>query len=79
MKIKNKMANRVMSILLSIALLMTCVPNSLLVASADSTTATETVADPGTAHTWETMLGTSEDGNRYAGRVWVDKSVYKNG
>ena len=79
MKIKNKMANRVMSILLSIALLMTCVPNSLLVASADSTTATETVAAPGTAHTWETMLGTSEDGNRYAGRVWVDKSVYKNG
>lgn len=79
MKIKNKMANRIMSILLGIALLMTCVPNTLLVASADSATATETVVDPGTAHTWETMLGTSEDGNRYAGRVWVDKSVYKNG
>lgn len=38
-----------------------------------------TVTDPGTADSWEGMMGTSVDGNRYAGRVWVDKSVYKDG
>ena len=37
------------------------------------------VADPGTAHTFETILGTDKDGNRYAGRLWVDKSVYTDG
>lgn len=79
MKSNKKLIKRCMSIILSIALLMTGVPNTLLVASADTTTAAETVADPGTAHTWETMLGTGADGNRYAGRVWVDKSVYTDG
>ncbi len=33
-------------------------------------------ADASTAQTFESMLGTDKDGNRYAGRVWVDKSVY---
>ena len=37
------------------------------------------IADPGTAHTWESMMGAASDGNRYAGRVWVDKSLYKDG
>ena len=36
-------------------------------------------ADAGTAHTWETMMGTDSDGNRYAGRVWADKSVFTDG
>ena len=39
----------------------------------------DVVADPGTADAWEDIMGTSADGNRYAGRVWVDKSVYKDG
>ncbi len=77
MKSNKKLKKRCMSILLSIALLMTGVPDTLLVASADATSATE--ADPGTADTWETMMGTDADGNRYAGRVWVDKSVYTDG
>ena len=38
-----------------------------------------TEADPGTAHTFETIMGQEADGNRYAGRLWVDKSVYKDG
>lgn len=37
------------------------------------------VADPGTAHTFETIMGQETDGNRYAGRLWVDKSVYTDG
>ena len=37
------------------------------------------VTDPGTAHTREEIMGTDGDGSRYAGRVWVDKSVYKDG
>jgi len=33
-------------------------------------------ADPTTAHTHSAMLGSGEEGNRYSGRIWVDKSVY---
>ncbi len=36
----------------------------------------KTVADASTAQNYESMLGTDVDGNRYAGRVWADKSVY---
>ena len=38
-----------------------------------------TVADSSTAMSYEDMLGTGADGNRYAGRVWTDKSVYNTG
>lgn len=34
------------------------------------------VADTSTAMNYENMLGTDADGNRYAGRIWADKSVY---
>lgn len=36
------------------------------------------VLDPSTMTDYEHMLGTDIDGNRYAGRVWADKSVFKN-
>ncbi len=78
MTAKTKISNRFLSIFLCIALLMTFLPMSML--TAKSASATENIiADPGTADTWETMMGTDADGNRYAGRVWVDKSVYTNG
>ena len=80
---KARLSKRITSMLLSVILLLTCIPLS---AAADttgngsgSTASTDVVTDPGTAYTWETMMGTEADGNRYAGRVWVDKSVYKNG
>ena len=78
MTAKTKMTKRVMSVLLSIAVFMTCLPLSVFAANGATESAT-VVADPGTAHTWESMMGTDTDGNRYAGRVWVDKSVYTDG
>ena len=71
---------RLISLCLCMALMMCYIP---LNAKADDvklhTSVSESVADPGTADSWETMMGIKEDGNRYAGRVWVDKSVYRDG
>ena len=75
-----KLRDRILSAFLCVALLLSCLPLSALQASATNATVVDgTVADPGTAHTWENMLGTDKDGDRYAGRVWADKSVYTNG
>jgi len=70
-----------LSILLCLAMLVSYIPMAMTAAAAPQMRAeiTGTVADPGTAYTWETMMGTDSDGNRYAGRVWVDKSVFKDG
>lgn len=81
---KARLSKRITSLLLSVILLMTCIPLSAAAettgtGSGGAVQETSTVVDPGTAYAWETMMGTEADGNRYAGRVWVDKSVYKNG
>lgn len=47
-----------------------------LVAFAAPTANYTTLADASTANGYVDMLGTDADGNRYSGRVWVDKSVY---
>lgn len=73
---------RVLSLLLCLALLLSYFPRTLFASAATAYSAAEvvgTVADPGTAYTWETMMGSDSDGNRYSGRLWVDKSVYTNG
>lgn len=80
---KARLSKKLMSMILCMAMLFGCVPASMLEVTAAQqsgiTPKTEVgaVADPGSAYTWEKMLGTEADGNRYAGRVWVDKSVYK--
>ncbi len=78
---KAKLTQRLLSLFLCVALLMGALPLHALAASASlaQSAVVGTVADPGTAYRWESMMGTPQDGNRYAGRVWVDKSVYKNG
>lgn len=81
---KTRLFHKFMSIILCIAIIMGCIPASALKVSAatlskNAIAENGVVADPGTAYTWESMLGTSADGNRYAGRVWVDKSVYEDG
>ena len=48
-------------------------------AAAEVLSAAVTEADPGTAANWDAIMGTAADGARYAGRVWVDKSVYEDG
>ena len=76
-----KIMRKFMSLLLCAALLAAYIP---LVGTANALAITEaavvgTVTDPGTADAWESMMGTDRDGNRYAGRMWVDKSVYQDG
>jgi len=75
-----KTTKRFLSLLICMALMMSYIP--LTSGSARPLILVEglgTVVDPGTADSWETMMGADTDGNRYAGRVWVDKSVYADG
>ncbi len=75
---KHTLIHRVLSVLLCTALLVGYIP-AIKAAPMAQTAIAETVTDPGTADSYEHMMGTGIDGNRYAGRVWVDKSVYKDG
>lgn len=76
-KMKHSFSKKFLSVFLCIALIMTYLPISVMAAS--TANGGEIVTDPGTADAWEYIMGTTADGNRYAGRVWVDKSVYKDG
>ena len=76
---KTKFFKRVLGPLLCFVLIMTCIPFSMSATEADISELLGAVADPGTADSYENMMGTDADGNRYAGRVWVDKSIYKDG
>ena len=72
-KMKHSFSKKFLSVFLCIALIMTYLPISVMAAS--TANGGEIVTDPGTADAWEDIMGTTADGNRYAGRVWVDKSV----
>lgn len=75
-----KISKRMLSLLLCVVMLVSYVPlDAEAVGTLAPSSVAQTVTDPGTAHSWETMMGTEGDGNRYAGRVWVDKSVYQDG
>ena len=74
-----RIPRKLISIFICLALLASYLPATLSAASMAASTITGSVTDPGTADAWESMMGTDIDGNRYAGRVWVDKSVYTNG
>ena len=69
---------RMLSLLLCVAMLLSNAPLSASAATNQiaQSAVVDAVTDPGTADSWETMMGTDADGNRYAGRMWVDKSVY---
>ena len=71
-----KTAKRILSWLMAVVLLISYMPT--LYASASTIVPSEIVnaiTDPGTADSWESMMGTSIDGNRYAGRVCTAFSV----
>ncbi len=77
---KFSLLQRAMGLFLCLALIASYVPLTTRAAepvalSADS----NVIVDPSTADDWEHMMGTDTDGNRYAGRVWADRSVYKDG
>ena len=77
---KQSFWKRITSVFLAIAILFTMIPMAALTANAAaSVLVSDVITDPSTAGDWETMMGTDIDGNRYAGRMWVDRSVYKDG
>jgi len=76
---KYSFLQRALGLFLCAALLFGYVPLSAKAATLAASAVVSTVTDPGTADTWSDMMGTDIDGNRYAGRVWADKSVYKHG
>lgn len=73
---KNNPIRRALAMLVAITVFVAAVPFTGLLAAADSAVNYTTKADASTAQSFESMLGTDKDGNRYAGRVWVDKSVF---
>ncbi len=77
---KVSIKKRIISVILCTALLLTTVPLTAFAATplgADDDTTI--VTDIGTANSYEGMMGTDADGNRYAGRVWADASIYADG
>ncbi len=78
---KYSMGKRITSVFLALTIMFAMIPITALTANAAGSTKSVTgvVTDPNTSTNWETMMGTDNDGNRYAGRVWVDRSVYKDG
>lgn len=77
---KTKSYKRILTFLLCVALLVSYIPLTTAAATPLAPSAVAgVVTDQGTADSWEHMMGTDVDGNRYSGRVWVDKSVYKDG
>jgi len=71
---------RAMGLFLCLALIAGYVPLTARAATpVAQSTVSDIITDPNTADEWEHMMGTDADGNRYAGRVWADRSVYKDG
>ena len=68
---KKNLAKKIISVILSFALLMTYLPLSILAANQTGSTS---IADPKTLSQWETWF--DKNNSRYAGGVFLDKSVY---
>jgi len=77
----SKMMKKIVSLLMCAALVLGYLPaiSTNAATPLNDSVVVSAVTDPGTAASWEHMMGTDADGNRYAGRVWVDKSVYADG
>ncbi len=75
MTLKNKPFKRLTSLVLTLALVMTCLPASLFTASAASAAP---VADGSTADGWKDFfpIGTDNISTENAGGIWTDKSVF---
>ncbi|MBP3705145.1 MAG: hypothetical protein J6I98_06390, partial [Clostridia bacterium] len=75
MKVKNAL-KRAAAAAMAVLVLFTVLPGDLFPMSVEAAEALNKTADPSTAMSYDHMLGTDIDGNRYAGRIWVDKSVH---
>ena len=72
---KQKLGNRITSLILTVAILLTLIPFTFLVTSADDNT--NRIADPSTMDAWKQLFPISgEISTENAGGVWMDKSVF---
>ena len=70
---------RFLAMILALAIVVGVLPAYGSAAERQTVSAmTEKVADPDTVNTYRDLLGAFTDGNRYAGRLWTDKSVFDN-
>ncbi len=76
MTIKQKVGNRITSVLLTIAILLSVIPLTIMTTSAVSLNSNR-VADPSTMDGWKQIFPTTgEISTENAGGVWMDKSVF---
>ena len=73
---KFNVSKRIMCVIIALCLIIPCIPAFTVPVGAETEYNSTAVADPSTANSYASMLGTDKDGNRYAGRIWFDKSVY---
>ncbi len=76
MTIKQKVGNRITSVLLTIAILLSIIPITIMTTSAVSLNSSRE-ADPSTMDGWEQIFPTTDEiSTENAGGVWMDKSVF---
>lgn len=74
-----RLRNRVLCLLLCIAILMSMLPLSILTATAASSNAVNRITDPSTMDDWTKLFPISgKISTENAGGVWMDKSVFTN-
>ena len=70
---------RCWAVVLTLAMLLGMMPMMARAAeNATASAAVNKVVDPSTVNTYQDLLGAFADGNRYAGRIWTDKSVFSD-
>ena len=73
---KYSIVKRFWAMVITLAMILGMVPVAGFAATGSTASAVvNKVADPGTINTYKDLLGAFADGNRYAGRIWTDKSV----
>ena len=77
MTVKQRLENRITSLLLCFAIILTIIPFSTLTASAASSNINR-VADASTTDDWKQFFSTDNLTTENAGGVWTDKSVFTN-
>ncbi len=68
-------AKRILSILISVLLVVSCFPVAVAASAAEVDTR---VVDPNTMDNWELYFGESVTNTENAGGIWTDKSVFKD-
>jgi len=76
MKKKQQFSKRLMSLLLCVALMLTCMPFSALAADGVTENHYNRFADANTMHNWQKYFDLNNLDTSNAGGIWTDKSVF---